>query len=695
MNKYNFKLFAVSFVMLFLEIFLIRWISTEIRVFAYVSNLVLLACFLGIGIGCYIAKKPANLLITILMLMVISLAVVSGPFKEITSMLSNFSDSVIWGQSLKPASMVPVINATLLTIFMFLMILTAFIPLGQVLGKLLDEHNNVIIGYSVNILGSLIGIWFFNICSFFSTNPWVWFTLALAILLFFVPRKKLDMSIAVSVSLLVLLLTGILSPNALILWSPYQKLSVSSNVYKGIHNGYTVEVNNTGYMGIMDLSESFIKQYPRRYNINQRKFNIYELPYQFVDNKDSALIVGAGGGNDVAGAIRSGVEEIDAVEIDPGIYRLGLALHPEHPYENEKVTVTIDDARAFLKKTKKKYDIITVGLLDSHTLSSNYNNMRLDHYVYTKESFQNMKEKLKKDGVLSVIFGVRRNWIGQRICLMLKEIFGDVPYVFSAGFTDARFGWHGTMFIAGKNPEKIRQAVSQNLDLKNYIEGRSLEFVGSVKSATDDWPYLYIQKPSIPTMYLLVIISIVVILLLAKRLFFNLNTSRVNKHFFFLGCAFLLLEFQNVSKSALLFGSTWIVNSYIISSILFLILAANLFVYYSKRRNPKIYYLPLLLSIVVSYLTPLDAFNVFGYWTKSILAVLILNLPIFFAGIIFIHSFKSTKSKDIALGSNLIGATTGGLLETLSFIVGIKALLILVFIFYTASLVTIGSASES
>jgi len=686
MRSNNIKLFSISFVMLFLEIFLIRWISTEIRIFAYISNLVLLACFLGVGLGCYFSKKNANVLITIGMLVSISLAAESQPFQNITEMLSNFPDSVIWGQILKTSSGLLVLNGTVLTIFMFLMILVAFIPLGQILGKLLDEHGNIIVGYSINVIGSLIGIWCFNIFSFFYTKPWVWFAFAIIILLFFIPRKKSDMLLACSASILILLITGMLNFPSPIIWSPYQKLIIYPNMYLDIQNGWAINVNNTGYMSLLDLSEDFVKRYPGRYDITERRYNIYELPYQFIDKKDAALILGAGAGNDAAGALRSGVKKIDAVEIDPGIYKLGRELHPEQPYEQKNVAIAIDDARAFLKKTKKNYDIITVGLLDSHTLSSNYNNMRLDHYVYTLEAFRNMKERLERDGVISVTFGVRRAWIAERIYGLLREVFGDVPYVFNVGSDNPGFGWSGTMFITSNNLEKLKNAVERKPDLKNYIAEHSITGLGRIKLTTDDWPYLYIEKPGIPRMYLLVIVAIMTVLFIVKKILFNFENSKVNMHFFFLGCAFLLLEFQNVSKAALLFGSTWIVNSYIISSILFLILMANLFVYYSKIINVKVFYSLLLISILILYLMPIDIFNAFGFWTKSILAVLILNLPIFFAGIIFIHSFKSVSSKNIALGSNLIGAATGGLLETVSFITGVKSVLLLVFALYILSL---------
>ena len=53
-----FDLFAVSFLVLFLELFLIRHLGTEIRVLAYFQNSVLIACFIGLGLGFRYARKP-------------------------------------------------------------------------------------------------------------------------------------------------------------------------------------------------------------------------------------------------------------------------------------------------------------------------------------------------------------------------------------------------------------------------------------------------------------------------------------------------------------------------------------------------------------------------------------------------------------------------------------------------------------
>ncbi len=687
MPIHNLKLFAISLVMLFLEILLIRWISTEVRIFAYVGNLVLLACFLGIGVGCFFSKKKENLLITIGMLLLTVLAVRSEPFRHITDMLSGFSDSVIWYQAIRTRNFVPALQGTALTLFMFLMILIGFIPIGQILGRLLDEHPNIIEGYSVNVGASLIGIWTFNLFALYYTKPWLWFIFCLVVIFFFIPRSKANFFLAGMASILILLVVGITNPNVLTMWSPYQKLDVAPNQVFGLPNGFVVNVNNVGYMSLLNLSDDFINKFPLIYKPSLRKFSQYELPYAFSEKRDSALIVGAGGGNDVAGALRNGLKEIDAVEIDPGIIQLGLALHPERPYEQKKVKIHIDDARAFFKKTNKKYDVISFGLLDSHTLSSNYNNTRLDHYVYTEESFKEARSLLKSDGVLSVIFATQTQWIGERIYGLLKKNFGEVPYTFVVNSPGNSYGWGGVMFLTGNNIEALKKRVESNPELKDFVTKNQVSFPGPVRLTSDDWPYLYIEKASIPRMYWLIMGSLLILFLMARRFIFTAEGGRINLHFFFLGCAFLLLEFQNVSKATLLFGSTWIVNSYIISSILILILLANLLVAYVKVQQSLPFYILLWVSVVLLYFIPLDIFNAFGFWAKAILATLFLNLPIFFAGIIYILSFKDAPAKDLALGSNLIGAAFGGLLESLSFITGIKALLLMVLLLYVLSFI--------
>src|SRR5438552_15673217 len=64
-----------SLLSLFFELLMIRWISSEVRVFAYFKNFVLVACFLGFGLGCYLSRRRANLLAMIVPLLALTLII--------------------------------------------------------------------------------------------------------------------------------------------------------------------------------------------------------------------------------------------------------------------------------------------------------------------------------------------------------------------------------------------------------------------------------------------------------------------------------------------------------------------------------------------------------------------------------------------------------------------------------------------
>src|SRR5204863_327734 len=83
-----------------------------------------------------------------------------------------------------------------------------------------------------------------------------------------------------------------------------------------------------------------------------------------------------GSGNDVGAALANGAKTVDAVEIDPAIYDIGRAEHPNHPYQDPRVTVHIDDGRSFVRKTHGHYDLIIYALVDSLVLHSGYSSRR-------------------------------------------------------------------------------------------------------------------------------------------------------------------------------------------------------------------------------------------------------------------------------------------------------------------------------
>jgi predicted membrane-bound spermidine synthase len=138
--------------------------------------------------------------------------------------------------------------------------------------------------------------------------------------------------------------------------------------------------------------------------------------------------------------------------VDPLILKLGKQLHPERPYDSNRVRVFNDDGRAFFKKSREKYDLIVFGLLDSQTLLSSMSSIRLDNYIYTQESLKEALDHLRPNGTLSLSFALTESWIQERFYLMLKESAQSEPLCLQTPY-DA-----GISYLVGPsaNPEWVR-----------------------------------------------------------------------------------------------------------------------------------------------------------------------------------------------------------------------------------------------
>jgi len=185
---------------------------------------------------------------------------------------------------------------------------------------------------------------------------------------------------------------------------------------------------------------------------------------------------------------------------------------------------------------------------------------------------------------------------------------------------------------------------------------------GSPRFATDDWPFLYLQDKLIPdlsirSMVVLGILGVAMIYLFLPK---GRGRMRIDGRMFFLGAAFMLLETKAVVQLALLFGSTWLVNSLVFFTALILILLANLYVLKAPPRRLTWHYTGLLSLLAAAVAIPLDVFLSGGiFWRYAVPCLLALG-PMFFAGVIFARSFRDATDPDMAFGSNIAGSVVGG-----------------------------------
>ena len=204
-----------------------------------------------------------------------------------------------------------------------------------------------------------------------------------------------------------------------------------------------------------------------------------------------------------------------------------------------------------------------------------------------------------------------------------------------------------------------------------------------VAPVSDDRPFPYLPTASIPNFYLLVVGLILAASLLVVRAAGGpfRKMSRVID-MFWMGAAFLLLESKNIVQFALLFGTTWYVNSLVFVGVLVSVYAAVETARHVKLPRPALLYGSLLVTLIVSYVVPQESLLSLPIVLRFVAATALAFAPIFIANLVFAQRFQNVGSSTTAFGANLLGAMVGGVLEYLSLITGFRFLLVVVAVLY-------------
>jgi hypothetical protein len=304
--------------------------------------------------------------------------------------------------------------------------------------------------------------------------------------------------------------------------------------------------------------------------------------------------------------------------------------------------------------------------------------LRLDNFVYTREGLAAAWSRVSEDGVLSVSLSVfAGDWIYQRLLGLMREATGLNPIVISHGYDD------GATFLAGRH--LTLDAVRKQVPIAMQMPAR----IAVAGVPTDDWPFLYLRTAGIPWTYIAVFILVGLTAVLAVRGVFGkslFSRGRFDTQMFLLGAAFMLLETRAVTQLSLLFGSTWIVNTSVFSGVLVMVLAANAVAGRLPAYRRPLWYALLAISLVLLWALPVQPLFALPLWGRALAAGPLVAIPIFFAGVIFSSELRARADVVAALGCNLCGAMLGGLLENLSMIVGLKAVVLFALAIYLASL---------
>jgi len=162
--------------------------------------------------------------------------------------------------------------------------------------------------------------------------------------------------------------------------------------------------------------------------------------------------------------------------------------------------------------------------------------------------------------------------------------------------------------------------------------------------------------------------------------------GRWSWQFFLLGAGFMLLETKSIIQFALLWGSTWVVASLAILSVLVMAMAATWIVSRMEVTRPWLVGGILLVLLAASYALPVGRLAFSSLALESAIYAVLMFSPILCAGLLFGSSLKRTPDVPAAYGANLLGAMVGGVAEYLSLVTGFQTLLIVVAGCYLAAL---------
>jgi hypothetical protein len=666
----------VSFLSVYLELIVIRWLASEVRIFAYFKNFPLLAAFLGFGIGCLIAKRRKGYFKYAPILLVILSAVICFAYRfgythitfvdpYETYLIGTFTFNLV--QMLKGAGCV---------LGIFILTTLLFACVCEKLGECLEGFPPLT-AYTVNVAFSLVGILLYAWMSWMEWGPAIWLAIAagaMAPFFFAWPKGKASEIWGwFAVPALATIVLPLLTTPSSAVWSPYYRIDVKplalfDDQRKSYPLGYTVEVNHDGILGAYNFNPAYVQTLPKE--VQRQLLDYYNVPYRiFGDRFERIAVLGSGGGNDVAAALRHHVQSVDAVEIDPGIIEIGKRYHAEHPYQSERVHIINGDARTFLREQGGPgYDMIVFGALDSHAVFSSMSSVRIDNYVYTVESFEEALKRLNGHGILAVTFYCYKDWQLERVYNALWKANGPKPVVVHS----LGDGSNNLVMFAG--PGAVRDTLLANA----YVQAQNAENMtghGSVEPTSDDWPFLYLRERGFPLNYAYMLVLILGFSYIAVSRGAQIGATRFDGVMFLLGAGFMLLETKVLAKTALLAGATWIVNTFVISAVLAMILLANAAVMRGWFRNPRWAFAGLFASVLLDWVVKLNSVTMVAEPALNLtLTLFLLALPLFFASVVFADCYGRVEEASVALGYNLLGAMVGGVLEYCSMAWGINNL---------------------
>jgi spermidine synthase len=201
---------------------------------------------------------------------------------------------------------------------------------------------------------------------------------------------------------------------------PHGDWSLSPRYHGPLPDSRFMDIDSAASTPILRLDQNAPPQ------VEYLRYELTALPYHLKEGTGDlrALVIGPGGGRDLASALLFGAVRVDGVEINPIIardvmqgrfhaYSGGLYTHP-------RVRIHIDDGRSFIRRSSDRYDVVQASLVDTWAATAAGAYTLTENTLYTVEAFEDYLDHLRPDGMLAVtrwVFdGLRLVSLAQEAC---------------------------------------------------------------------------------------------------------------------------------------------------------------------------------------------------------------------------------------------------------------------------------------
>jgi spermidine synthase len=214
-------------------------------------------------------------------------------------------------------------------------------------------------------------------------------------------------------------------------WNSFSRIGVYERTHGDWSLSFTYDgpLPDTRFMDIDSAASTPILHLdPALSNAQYLRYELTALAYQLKGHADStpagftALVIGPGGGRDLASALVFGASRVDGVEINPiianDVMRDRFLDFSGGIYANPRVRIAVDDGRSFVRRAPAKYDVIQASLVDTWAATAAGAYTLTENTLYTVDAFDDYLDHLSDDGVLTIT-----RWVadGLRLVSLAQE----------------------------------------------------------------------------------------------------------------------------------------------------------------------------------------------------------------------------------------------------------------------------------